>query len=406
MTKLISYLCVLPGHSLVTNQNETVPLRVINISLTSITLYSNSKVGIAEQINVFTICSAVEGEELTSTEGIPHKCELLLAQPLPEDITEAQKEQFMALFSHYSDVIAGNPEDLGLTSVLQHHINTGTSPQIRQRARRVPLPCRNYTVCQLLQDMATKGVISPSKSPWASPIVLVKKKDGTTHFCIEYRKVNDATTKDAYPLPRVDDTLDTLAGSVWFSTLDLKSGYWQVEVAPEDHEKTAFCTQEGLFEFNVMPFGLCNAPATFQHLMDSVLAGLQWSSYLVYLDDITIMGRTFEEHLGNLQQVLERLQQAGLKLQPKKCHFLQHKVNFMGHIISSTGISPDPSKTSKVKEWPRSTSVQEAQQFLGLANYYRRFVKDFAAIAKPLHQLKQKKLSLSGQSNVSKHLPH
>ena len=121
----------------------------------------------------------------------------------------------------------------------------------------------------------------------------MRKKDGTTRFCVDYRKVNDVTIKDAYPLPRVDDTLDTLAGSVWFSTLDLKSGYWQVKVAPEDREKTAFCTQEGLFEFNVMPFGLCNAPATFQHLMDSVLAGLQWSSCLVYLDDIIIMGRSF-----------------------------------------------------------------------------------------------------------------
>ena len=235
--------------------------------------------------------------------------------------------------------------------------------------------------------MAAKGVISPSKSPWASPIVLVKKKDGTTRLCIAYRKVNDVTTKDAYPLPRVDDTLDKLAGSVWFSTLDLKSGYWQVEVAPEDHAKTAFCTQEGLFEFNVLPFRLCNTPATFQRLMDSVLAGLQWSSCLVYLDDKL----SWAEHLGHLQQVLEWLQQAGLILQPKKCQFLQHKVNFLGHIISSTGISPDPSKTSKVKEWPRPTSVQETQQFLGFANYYRCFVKDFAAIAKPLHQLTEKK---------------
>jgi len=202
--------------------------------------------------------------------------------------------------------------------------------------------------------------------------------------------MNSITIKDAYLLPRVDDTLDTLAGSVCgFSTLDLKSGYWQV--APEDRGKTAFCTQEGLFEFNVMPFGLCNAPATFQHLMDSVLAGLQWSSCLVYFDDIIIMGRTFEEHLKNLKQVFERLKQAGLKLHPQKCHFLQHYVNFLGHIVSSTGIAPDPSKTAKVKEWPKPVLVQEVQQFLGRANYHRCFVKNFTAVARPLHQLTEKK---------------
>ena len=275
---------------------------------------------------------------------------------------------------------------------IQHHINTGVSTPIRQSTRRVPLPQRN-TVHQLLQEMLKRKVISPSKSPWASPIVLVKKKDGTIRFCVDYRKVNSVTIKDAYPLPRVDDTLDTLAGSVWFTTLDLKSGYWQVEVAPEDRAKTAFCTQEGLYEFNVMPFGLSNAPATFQRLMDSVLAGLQWSTCLVYLDDIIIVGRSFEEHMKNLQLVFERLKEAGLKLQPKKCHFLRHKVTFLGHIVSSEGISPDPLKTSKVREWPTPITVQETQQFLGLASYYRRFIKNFAEIAKPLYQLTEKKTS-------------
>ena len=197
--------------------------------------------------------------------------------------------------------------------MLQHHINTGVSPPICQPTWRVPLSQRD-TVYQLLQEMLKRNVISPSKSPWASPVVLVKKKDGTIRFCVDYRKVNNVTTKDVYPLPRVDDTLDTLAGSVWFTTLDLKSGYCQVEVTPEDCAKTAFCTQEGLYEFNVMPFGLSNAPATFQHLMDSVLAGLQWSTCLVYLDDIIIMGRSFDEHMKNLQQVFERIKQAGLKL--------------------------------------------------------------------------------------------
>ena len=378
-------VCV--ARALVSTPSDTVPVRIVNTALSPTTLYKNSKIATAEHINDLEVCTTRENG---STSDDTELNDLLLTHPLPDDITDAQKQQFLALCSLYSDVIASNDENLGRTSVLQHHINTGTSTPVRQAARRIPLPRRD-TVRQLLDQMTSKGVISPSKSPWASPIVLVKKKDGTIRFCIDYRKVNNLTVKDAYPLPRVDDTLDTLAGSVWFTTLDLKSGYWQVEVAQEDRAKTAFTTQEGLFEFNVMPFGLCNAPATFQRLMDSVLAGLQWSTCLVYLDDIIIMGRTFNEHLANLQQVFERLKQAGLKLQFKKCQFLQHQVNFLGHIVSSAGILPDPSKTLKVKEWPTPTSVQETQKFLGLANYYRRFVKDFASIAKPLHQLTEKK---------------
>ena len=156
--------------------------------------------------------------------------------------------------------------------------------------------------------MLEKDVIQPSSSPWASPIVLVQKKDGSTRFCIDYRKVNTVTRKDAYPMPRVDDTLDTLAGAKWFSTLDLISGYWQVEVNPKDREKTAFCTPEGLFEFKVIPFGLCNAPATFQRLMDMVLARVQWTSCLVYIDDVVILGKTFKEHLQNLVACMADIQ--------------------------------------------------------------------------------------------------
>ena len=222
------------------------------------------------------------------------------------------------------------------------------------------------------------------------PIVIVPKKDGSIQLCIDYCKVNEITRKDAYPIPRVDDTLDTLVGAKWFSTLDLKSGYWQVEVHKDDREKTAFCTHEGLFQFNVMAFGLCNAPATFQRLMDMVLKGLLWNNCLVYIDDIIIVGRTFEQHLNNLAQVFDRLEQVGLKLQPHRCHLLQSKVQFLGHIISPDGVSPDQEKTNKVKEWPSPTSVKEVQQFLGLASYCRRFIKGFASIAAPLHKLTEK----------------
>lgn len=172
-------------------------------------------------------------------------------------------------------------------------------------------PARREEVEKLLDEMRTKKVVQPSTSPWASPAVLVRKKDGSNRFCVDYRKVNSVTRKDAYPLPRIDETLDTLAGSKWFTTLDLISGYWQVEMSEKDKEKTAFCTSCGLFEFNVMPFGLCNTPATFQRLMELVLAGLQWKSCLIYLDDVIIVGRTFSEHLHNLRGVLNCIREAG-----------------------------------------------------------------------------------------------
>ena len=213
----------------------------------------------------------------------------------------------------------------------------------------------------LLHEMQERDVIKPSSSPWASPIVLVWKKDRSTRFCVDYRKLNSITRKDAYPLPRIDDTLSTLAGARWFSTLDLVSGYWQVEVDPKDRCKTAFCTTEGLFQFKVMPFGLCNAPATFQRLMDLVLAGLQWFHCLVYLDDVMTLRRSFHKHLHNLLAVFKRLRKAGLKLKPSKC-LLQPEVQYLGHVVTQEGVSGDPSKIEKVQTWSEPQSVQEVRR--------------------------------------------
>ncbi|GBO20384.1 Retrovirus-related Pol polyprotein from transposon 297 [Araneus ventricosus] len=197
----------------------------------------------------------------------------------------------------------------------QHRIKTRDHPPIKQYPTRLPLAKKEEAEC-LVKEMVDNGIIEESSGPWASPIVLVKKKDGSTRFCVDYRKLNEITIKDSYPLPRIDDTLDALNGSQWFSTLDLKSGYWQVEIQPEDKEKTAFTTGQGLWQFKVMPFGLCNAPATFEQLMETVLRGLTSEACLVYLDDIIIVGRTFQEHLNNIRKVFQRLQKANLKLSP------------------------------------------------------------------------------------------
>ena len=167
--------------------------------------------------------------------------------------------------------------------------------------------------------------------------MLVRKKDGSTRFCVDYRKLNSITSKDSYPL---DDTLEALSGATWFSSLDLKSGYWQVGMHPEDREKTAFTTGRGLWQFRVMPFGLCNAPATFERLMEKVLAGLPLSVCLVYFDDILVPARSFNDH--NLRTVFGRLREANLKLLPKKCSLFRRQLKFLGHIVSEKGVATDP----------------------------------------------------------------
>ena len=210
---------------------------------------------------------------------------------------------------------------------------------------------------------------------------MAQKKDGSVRFCVDYRKWNAVTIKDAYPLPQIDDTLDTLSGSKWFSTLDLLSGYWQVEMSQRDSHKTAFGTLQGLFEFKVMPFGLCNAPSTFQRLMDLVLAGLQWSRCLVYLDDVIILGRTFREHLDNIKAVFQYIRSGGLKLRADKCSFLQKNVKYLGHVVGVDGLQVDPEKVAKVACWPVPQSPKQVQQFLGFANYYRRFTQKIANVA-------------------------
>ena len=401
---------VMAARALVHPTTDIIPIRLLNPCGEAITLYPGTKIATMEEVeDSAAVISTVSSQTSSST-----NLKTALWDMVSRSDTELEKSQQQALYHlllQYGDIFATGQHNLGHTNAIKHQIDTGLTPPIRQQARRVP-PAHRQEAKQLLQDMLNNNIITSSSSPWASPVVLVRKKDGSLRFCVDYRKVNAITRKDAYPLPRVDDTLDTLASCKWFTTLDLLSGYWQVEVDEKDREKTAFSTPDGLFEFTRMPFGLCNAPATFQRLMDLVLAGLQWYNCLVYLDDILIIGKTFDDHLHNLRLVFERLREAGLKLKPSKCAVCRKQVTYLGHIVSRDGIATDPEKTNKVECWPTPTSKKQVQQFLGLVSYYRRFIRGFATIAKPLHRLTEKTATFKWTTQCQeafdylKHQPH
>src|SRR4051812_32339267 len=238
--------------------------------------------------------------------------------------------------------------------------------------------------------MKKKGIVRKSKSPWASPVVIVAKKTGDKRICVDYRKLNEVTKKNAYPLPRIDDMLESFRTANWFTTLDLASGYWQVEIEEKDKEKTAFITNFGLYEFNVMPFRLCNAPGTFQRLMNYVLQPYAAKFVSIYLDDIIIYSKSFEQHIDHIKQVFQALREANLKIKLKKCSFCMPNLTFLGHIVERDGIQPDPAKIEKVKDLPIPKDVSQVRSALGLFSYYRRFIKDFSRIAKPINTLLKK----------------
>ena len=223
----------------------------------------------------------------------------------------SQRKQIIDLVCDYQDVFADEQESLGRTSTIRHKIDTGAAKPIKQAPRRLPQAKREIIEAEI-DRMLKQGIIEPSTSSWSFPVVLVKKKDGSPRFCVDFRKLNNVTVKDAYPLPNAEEVIDELSGSRWFSTLDLASGYWQVELDPIDREKTAFTFHgKGLFHFKVMCFGLTNAPATFQRLMETVLKGILWKICVVYMDDVICYADKFQTAYNNLKIVFQRLREAG-----------------------------------------------------------------------------------------------
>ena len=315
---------------------------------------------------------------------------LLELVKMPEELGEEDTVKFREFLVRHHQAFCLEPCERGETDLVQMEIDTLDAAPKRQPVRRMPYSVRQE-VAKQLQDMQAAGVITQSCSPWASPVVLVRKRDGSHRFCVDYRQLNAVTKPDRYPLPRIDDLLDQLGKSHYFSTLDLASGYWQIRVHPRSTEKTAFITPQGLFEFKVMPFGLTNAPSVFQRLMHKVLQDLNPAEgpdfVSVYIDDVLVFSSTLEEHLQHLQLVIERLHKVGLKLQPAKCHFIRKEVEYLGHLVTPNGLKTNPRLVAAVREFPTPDGIKGVRQFLGLASYYRKFIPQFAKVAQPLHNL-------------------
>lgn len=293
------------------------------------------------------------------------------------------------LLLKHTDTFASCSTDLGFCNILQHDIDTADTHPIKQSPRRPPLVAREAED-QILDEMLASGVIEHSQSPWASPVCLVKKKDNTYRFCVDYRRVNAVSRKDAFPIPDIQDALDYLRGAKYFATFDLLSGYWQLGMTERAKEASAFCTRRGLFHFTRMPFGLAGAPATFCRLMSIVLRDQLWKICLCYLDDIVVYAKTPNELLQRLHQVLTRLHEVGLKIKPTKSVLFQTEIQFLGHTVSVHGISPQTEKLDVIQSWPTPHCLRDVRAFVGLASYYRRFVKGFATIAEPLTCLTRK----------------
>ncbi|XP_075188139.1 uncharacterized protein LOC142260631 [Anomaloglossus baeobatrachus] len=301
-------------------------------------------------------------------------------------LTPGQQKLLEDTLWEYQEAFSRNDEDFGCTSAIEHEIPTGDAAPIRERYRQIP-PKMYQEVKDMVASMLENRVIQESQSPWAAPVVLVRKKDGSLRFCVDYRKLNAQTVREAYPLPRIEESLSALGHAKFFSTLDLASGYWQVPVAEKDKAKTAFILPMGLYEFNRMPFGLSNAPGTFQRLMEHCLGDLNFESVLIYLDDVIVFGTSFKDHLQKLRQVLGRLRDHGLKIKPRKCQLFQHRIEYLGHVVTTEGVQPAASKVEPVQKWPRPNTLREVRAFLGLAGYYRRFIPKFAHLAGPINEL-------------------
>lgn len=380
-------------HALLSVHNQTTALSLLNTTHSAKTIFKDTKLG---DIRCFEQerCCYVAPQSPPSPQPSPLMSANTPATTLSFDqsighLSSEQQHCLLPILNAHSSLF-----DLTTPTT----INMNVSHRIPIKAEHQPVQSYPYRkaakerelISSQVDEMLRNHVIRPSSSPWSSPVVIVRKKDGTPRFCVDYRKLNLITERDVYPLPHIDDIIDRLAGSRFFTTLDLKSGYWQVPIAEEDKCKTAFVTTDGLFEFNVLPFGLSNAPATFQRTINTILGSLRWDIALVYLDDIIIYSRTLIDHLTHLTLVLTALSRANVKLNLTKCSFMRKELDYLGYRITQHGIKPTTRNVRKTVDFPQPTSTAQAYSFVQMAQYYRRFIPSFSTLAAPLTKFKVK----------------
>ena len=299
----------------------------------------------------------------------------------------------MALLLEIHHVFSLEPNEIGCTDATEHVIELTKDEPFKERFQRIAPPLVDE-VRQHIQKMLDSGAIRPSQSPWCNAVVLVRKKDGLLQFCIDFCRLSAQTKKDAYPLPRMQETMESMVGAWHFSCMDLKSGFWQVKMAEESRQYTAFTVGSmGVYEFLRMPYGLCNAPAMFQHLMQNCLGELNLTYALIYLDDMIVYSKTEEEHLVHLGAMLERFMEHGLKLKPSKCNFFRTEISYLGHKVSVAGMEPGTEGLKGIDEIAPPATYTQVCKFLGATGYFRCFIKGYARIAKPLNDLLQGKNS-------------
>ena len=392
-------------HTYATISNGQFQVRVANIGDDDIYVKPKTRIGVVTRVDVMREKSDVEFHRIGDVEEIFIKTDCDVSEisseadpnfQLPDDLfklncSDEQKGLITDLFRKHADAFSKDDDDVGFTSTVTHKIRMMDDQPISQPYRRIP-PSQFEEVKQHIRKLLDNNIIRESTSPFASPIVLVRKKDNSLRLCVDYRRLNAKSYRDQFPLPRVEDTFDVLHGAELFSTMDLTAGYNQIAVDENDREKTAFTTPFGLYEFNRMPFGLTNAPATFQRLMQHCFREEIFRILLVFLDDIIVYSKTIEELIQRLDRCFTILKQHGLKLKMRKCHFFKTSVKYLGHVVSKDGISTDQDKIRCISEWKVPETVKQLKSFLGFAGYYRRFIRSFSQVAEPLLKLSKDNL--------------